>query len=46
MEEKEEDEVAAAAAAETEEKEREKREVGVYNATIAGCDRSCELRAG
>lgn len=30
-----------------EEREREaKRSWGVYNATIAGCDRSCELRAG
>lgn len=34
------------------ESERDAREMvcgrggGVYNATIAGCDRSCELRAG
>lgn len=27
-------------------REREKRGVEVYNATIAGCDRSYELRAG
>jgi len=28
------------------EREKEGRGVEVYNATIAGCDRSCELRAG
>lgn len=28
------------------ERESEGRRVEVYNATIAGCDRSCELRAG
>lgn len=27
-------------------RERERRGVEVYNATIAGCDRSYELRAG
>lgn len=31
---------------ETEEGAQEWRGVEEYNATIAGCDRSCELRAG
>lgn len=44
-----EDEVEAAAAAAEETRWRTRRTcqgLGVYNATIAGCDRSCELRAG
>lgn len=40
-------EAAAAAAVETRWRARRTREgLAVYNATIAGCDRSCELRVG
>lgn len=43
----EDEEKAAAATEETRRKARRRREgLGIYNATIAGCDRSCELRAG
>lgn len=44
-----EDEVEEAAAVAEETRWRTRRTcrgLGVYNATIAGCDRSCELRAG